>query len=539
MKSDSDRASGYHILVVDDEDDVLEMMAAFLMAFFPEAHLTRSGNGADAIQHCKSRRFDLICTDQKMPYLTGSELINGLRSDPDNPNQNTPVLFVSAFVHEVKEKIKFQNNIFYLKKPFDTNNLTLIVDKIMIENTINILGENFVLKEWQKKFHEKQGELLFRTKIDTYNEFSVSLAHELNNPLAVIEGAAYLIRKQADPEHLNRYTEQILHNIERMRKLIQHLQKFSVISKGNLREPVLIGGAIRDSLVFFQRRLRDRNICPDVKMPEDRLYIRANEGLLTKIFHALIMNSIEAFDRNQTPVDDRFILVSCRADADQNLVVVFEDNAGGIPAEIKPKIFEPFVSSKAEAHGVGLGLAVTYSTLCRMGGSIRVRSEGDGRSAFFLTFPMDLLLTREEAGELSLRESESKAGHQKIGPHDRKRILVVDDEEGICDLLENYLMDVFDVDTTVEPEVAERMVASCHYDMVISDFKMTTKDGIHMMNNILLICPDMKFILMSGHITETESLGFCGSKEQLGFLSKPFGTPSSLIQYVHRFFGEA
>ena len=529
-----DSTSQQHILVVDDEKEILEVISNFLKTTFPDAELVQVSNGVEAFEICEEKRFDLICTDQKMPYLTGTEFINSVRKNKENPNCETPVLFVSAYIYDVKEKIKSQKNIFYLGKPFNTSNLLLIVDKIMLENTIDMLGQNMELKRRHRDLAQKQGELIQSAKMSSYNEFSVSLAHELNNPLAVIEGLAYLLGNSNDPEKTKKYSSQILKNVERMKGLIKHLQKFTHISKGNLQEKVNLSGIIRDSLVFFHQRLSDRNIDSELNLGDDDLMLLGNEGLLTKVFHSLINNSIEAFDRNKVE-GPKSISMTYLAGINQTLMISYEDNAGGIPVKIKSNIFDPFVSSKNQVNGVGLGLAVSYSILCKLGGSIKAESsEGQG-SRFIISFPLSQLIKPGDSMETASPplDDDFEDDSTLLPTQSRKKMLIVDDEEGICDLLESYFMDYFDVDATTDPGVAIRNIQDSDYDIVISDFKMPETDGITMINEMNLRKPGMVFVLISGHITDTRNLGFKGQRGQLGFISKPFGSPDVILKYVN------
>lgn len=531
-------STSQHILVVDDEKEILEVISTFLKTTFPEAELVQVGNGVEAFEICETKRFDLICTDQKMPYLTGTEFINSVRKDKNNPNNETPVLFVSAYIHDVKERINSQKNIFYLGKPFNTSNLLLIVDKIMLENTIEMLGQNMELKRQHRDLAQKQGELIQSAKISSYNEFSVSLAHELNNPLAVIEGLAYLLDNANDLEKTKKYASQILKNVERMKGLIKHLQRFTHISKGNLQEKVNLSGIIRDSFVFFHQRLADRSIEPEISLGDDDLMLLGNEGLLTKVFHSLINNSLEAFDKNQIE-GEKSIQVTYLAGINQTLMISYEDNAGGIPVKIKSNIFDPFVSTKKQVNGVGLGLAVSYSILCKLGGSIKVESsEGQG-SRFIISFPLSQLIKTDVSKEPASEPSEDIFTEDLISSpaSERKKMLIVDDEEGICDLLESYFMDYFEVDATTDPKVAVRNIQGAEYDIVISDFKMPETDGVTMINEMNKIRPGMVFILISGHITDTRNLGFKGQRGQLGFISKPFGSPDIILKYVNELLG--
>ncbi|MFK7823425.1 MAG: response regulator [Oligoflexales bacterium] len=191
------------ILVVDDEVEILEIMEEFLLNSFPEAQIVTADDGQEALNLALKNQYDIICTDHRMPIMSGAEFVNKIRGDEHSINKNTPILFVTSFIDDARKSIKFKDNIFFLNKPFDSANLVLYVDSVMLRSALDVASQRKKLLELEKDFYEKQTRIIQRARVASYSEFSSGIAHELNNPLAVIEGLAYILEQ--DPSKAINY----------------------------------------------------------------------------------------------------------------------------------------------------------------------------------------------------------------------------------------------------------------------------------------------------------------------------------------------
>ena len=111
-----------HILVVDDEQQILDLVSSFLEINFPDAYIVTATDGLEAYAECSKLKFDLIITDHKMPFCTGLEFIKKLRQ-VDNANASIPIIVVSGFIPLIENEISTLDNLYYLDKPFAADRL--------------------------------------------------------------------------------------------------------------------------------------------------------------------------------------------------------------------------------------------------------------------------------------------------------------------------------------------------------------------------------------------------------------------------------
>jgi CheY-like chemotaxis protein len=113
------------ILLVDDESAIVDILVEMYEAHFPNTMITKCSNGALALHECFQQKFDLICTDYKMPALDGLELTEALRRK-EGPNQKTGIIFLSGYIPEFKFKAEIYEDVYFLEKPVHPDRLMRI-----------------------------------------------------------------------------------------------------------------------------------------------------------------------------------------------------------------------------------------------------------------------------------------------------------------------------------------------------------------------------------------------------------------------------
>ncbi len=194
------------------------------------------------------------------------------------------------------------------------------------------------------------------------------------------------------------------------------------------------------------------------------------------------------------------------------LYLKVEDTGHGMEREVMDRIFDPYFTTKEKDKGTGLGLAVVHGIVHGYGGEIRVRSELGAGTVFEVFLP----LIKTEAPALEIESaSDLPAGHE--------RILVVDDEASIVQLIEKMLGQLGYAVTACTGS-SEALLAYGRdpeaFDLVITDMTMPRMTGDKMALEMMKIRPDIRIILCTGHsekIREEEALSL-GIK---GFLRKP------------------
>jgi histidine kinase len=229
----------------------------------------------------------------------------------------------------------------------------------------------------------------------TLGEMSTGVAHELNQPLAVIKTASSFFMKKVkkkEPikdEILFTMAQEIDSHIDRATKIINHMRQFGRKSDQKLDE-IQLNDVLQKSFEIFSQQLKVRGIEVLWELEQNLPMILADPDRLEQVFINLLINARDAIEEKwesqPSPTGEKRITLRTRSKAGRVLVEV-EDTGKGIPGPISEKIFDPFFTTKEVGKGTGLGLSISYRIVQDFGGTIRVSSrEGEG-AAFVIGFP--------------------------------------------------------------------------------------------------------------------------------------------------------
>jgi signal transduction histidine kinase len=211
---------------------------------------------------------------------------------------------------------------------------------------------------------------------------AASVAHELNTPLAVLNGSIEkLIETNSDTHTLDRL-QRMQRVAQRLRRISESLVDFARVRKQHM-EPLDLRALIDEawSLVAIDERASAVEFINDVLL-DDRVV--GNSDRLAQVFVNLLRNALNAVETNTGRITVRSHRVE-RA-GEPGIAVDVEDNGAGIPAAVLPDIFEAFVTTRLDARGTGLGLTVAEGIVTQHGGSIAAanRPEGGARLEVWL-----------------------------------------------------------------------------------------------------------------------------------------------------------
>src|SRR5690606_7880501 len=256
------------------------------------------------------------------------------------------------------------------------------------ENGKIVAYMGFSLDRAQQMLLEMQ--LFHANKLVVLGTLSASLAHELNNPLAsILLDAEYLQDATApsdgkvDLPMLHAASRSLVAGAVRMKKVLEHLLQYSRKDSSFSRSTMTIGNLVVDSLLFTEKRLRNRSIEIRTDIQKD-LFIAGNRTQLESVIQNLLSNSSDAFETD--PKETKFISNGAHRELDGGITLEFTDNAGGIPESLQAKVFEPFFTTKGEFEGTGLGLAISKRIITEHGGTIECESK-DGLTRFHIRLP--------------------------------------------------------------------------------------------------------------------------------------------------------
>jgi two-component system NtrC family sensor kinase len=239
-----------------------------------------------------------------------------------------------------------------------------------------------------KRAHEHA---LHTEKMASIGKMAAVLAHEINNPLSGILTYAKLLRKWVDRDDSGRsHRKEICESLDlialesrRCGDLVKNLLTFSRATPMNL-QPANLNQVVDRSLRLVQHQLDLAGIQVQPQLDPDLPPVVCDAAQIEQVLLALIMNALDAMPQG----GNLWITTSFGHEPNQVSVVV-RDDGSGIPPEILPRIFEPFLTTKETGRGVGLGLAISHSILERHNGNIEVQSETGRGTTFTVTLPWD------------------------------------------------------------------------------------------------------------------------------------------------------
>ena len=242
---------------------------------------------------------------------------------------------------------------------------------------------------------ETEQHLIQASKMATLGEMATGVAHELNQPLAVIKTASrFFIKKVRNQESIPAHiiatlSEEVDSHVDRATRIINHMREFGRRADRQL-EAVQVNDVLKRALEIFSQQLKIRGIDVILDLADPLPSVRADANRLEQVFINLLINARDAIESKvQASVHLKGEKKIHLATAPQDGWVRIEvrDTGMGIPREVIGKIFEPFFTTKEVGKGTGLGLSISYQIIQAFGGSIRPESRpGDG-AAFIITLP--------------------------------------------------------------------------------------------------------------------------------------------------------
>ncbi len=244
---------------------------------------------------------------------------------------------------------------------------------------------------------EDELKLIQAGKMATLGEMATGVAHELNQPLAVIKTASsYFLRKtrKKEPiadEILSTMAEEIDSHVNRASHIINHLRQFGRKSDLAL-EPVQVNEVLLKAFDMFSQQLKLREI--EVQWRLDKLLpeIQAEPGMLEQVFINLLLNARDAIEEKWRSANNdlhELKRITIKTYRHNNQVMIEVSDTGmGVPASVRSKIFEPFYTTKKVGEGTGIGLSISYGIIKDFGGSIQVRSVPGHGACFIIRLPI-------------------------------------------------------------------------------------------------------------------------------------------------------
>ena len=255
-----------------------------------------------------------------------------------------------------------------------------------------IMTSTFMVNRLFQADQEKARTMMVAERNDqlaSIGQLAAGVAHEINNPLALINETAGYVRDlftikrqyQEDPE-LVEHVDSIIEAVDRCstitRQLLGFARRFDVQT-----ECVDLKCVVEDVLNFHKKEASYRDITIHVDIPETIPLIETDRGKLQQIVLNLVNNAFQAIDNGC------FLDVRAEMAGPAAVRLSIRDNGCGISEAHLNKVFEPFFTTKREGQGSGLGLSITYGLVQKLHGNISVDSKSGEGTTFVVTLPVN------------------------------------------------------------------------------------------------------------------------------------------------------
>ncbi|CAN5253606.1 hypothetical protein BH11MYX1_BH11MYX1_38040 [soil metagenome] len=357
-------------------------------------------------------------------------------------------------------------------------------------------------------------QLVTTQRMEALGRLAGGIAHDFNNLLTVMNGCAVLIeralpvghRAQDDCRDLN---DSICRGADLTRQLL-------AFSRRDVVQVSVVDVAV---VIHAEREIAQRLAGPGVKLRFDTkgpCPVAASASQLAQVLMNLVVNARDATAGQGT------IVVEVSPGSDDKLGdvcrLVVTDDGPGISADIRSRMFEPFVTSK-KGKGTGLGLSTVFGVVTKFGGRVDVDSSSTGGAKFTVVLPIT-----HELQAPSLRPPPMTKAHEPS-------VFIVDDEPVLRGQVQRVLAAVglrvsaFD---SAESAMADAGADTC--DVLVTDINLPARSGVALAESMMLRNSKLRVILVSGCSTDTSGAAELVNRGAL-FLAKPFA-PESVVAAV-------
>lgn len=261
----------------------------------------------------------------------------------------------------------------------------------------------FALASIQKKMalvggrHDYDEQRLHAAKLQTIGEMAAGIAHEINNPLAAINGYSHQIRGELTENVppsvplIQAANDRIKFNVDRIIEITKALRSFSRQNTNDVNRPVVLKEVIDDGVVLIRNTFKAKNVELRIENPDESLTVLGNFVQLSQVLVNLLANARDACEDSKV----KTVTVGCTAMPEQVSMWV-EDTGPGISNENEQNVYKAFFTTKDSQKGTGLGLYIARMIAQRHHGSLHFETLRD-KDAHVLGTRFVLTLKRTQA----------------------------------------------------------------------------------------------------------------------------------------------
>jgi PAS domain S-box-containing protein len=400
-----------------------------------------------------------------------------------------------------------------------------VLEQRVAERTAALEHEMAERQQAEAQLRQQQAMLFQHEKLAAMGTMLASVAHELNNPLAVIMMEADLLHEERSDDAQADPVQAIMQAAERCMRIVRN---FLTLARQHPpeRQNVALNTAIQGAMELLVYGLQVDTITVDWQLAPALPLLWADPHQLHQVIVNLVTNAHHAL--REVPLPRRLTLTTRYDPSKSGVVLEVADTGPGIPPALQARLFEPFFTTKPPGVGTGLGLPLCRGIIEEHGGSISVESQPGQGTVFRVVLPVPA----EASTGRAPRSIDTPLAVTRIVT----TILVVDDEPGIASALAHLLRrDGHTVDTAANGQIALTKLPTQAYDLILCDLRMPELDGPGLYQALQQQHPHLlrRVIFLTGDTLSEEARTFLEQTE-VPRLSKPFRAAEvrQLVQHV-------
>jgi signal transduction histidine kinase len=380
------------ILAVDDDEGNLVVLEEFLI---DDYDIVTTTSPAEALELVRSGEFYMVISDQRMPGITGVELLREVRKlYPD-----TIRIIISAYsdAKAMLDAINVGEVYRFILKPWDPDQVETVVRKgmeyrlqrLVIQRLVDELhAKNLNLEETMASLRATQDKLLQSAKLATVGQLTSSIVRELKNHVTGVKLLADAVEKADVPEEFAEFVQLGVASAETLFELIGGLNSFAhkdgwKLKRNNHNLNELVSTGLRVALLDERANRRTIDFQPADQMPTGIL----DGEKVRQVVVNLVLNALDATE------DGSRIEISTASSATGWVSFRVKDDGAGISTELLNQLQAPFVSARSD--GLGLGLQVCRRVVEAHGGKMDILSAPDEGTAVTVDLPTEPALADE------------------------------------------------------------------------------------------------------------------------------------------------
>ncbi|MBP8828114.1 MAG: response regulator [Desulfobacter sp.] len=378
---ENDTGKVVRVLLVDDEESFRNAIARRLER--RNMVVSQAPDGTSCLEYLGANEADVVLLDMNMPGMSGIDTFKAINKY--HPGLQVIFLTGNAGITEGVEGIK-AGAFDYLSKPIEIDHLA---GKIRQAWELKRLE---AAREQDKIFRRRLEKRMIHTqRLASLGTMSTGIAHEINNPLAIIKESAGFMRmvlegagQIPEKEMLFKGLDKIEKSVDRARRITHQLLGY-VRKHGHELTPVDIRQLTEDTVVLIKQKTQAKKVSVQWDIaPKEPMLMYTDPFQVRQVLINLLENAVDAVE---TGGQIRLSLTR----KDQSVCLQVRDNGSGIAPENMAKIFDPFFTTKPNVSenesGTGLGLFVAHKIMSGLSGSIHVESEPGHGATFTICLP--------------------------------------------------------------------------------------------------------------------------------------------------------